>query len=100
VLHGLIVRPYRWPVPCHLIRVNPSLLSEEHLGSRVLLSEKVGQCLRQFHQAGFVHGDIRDTNIMVKKNLNQDGLSFLVIDFDSGGEMKQMRYPLNLTRTY
>ena len=87
----------------NLIRDNPSLLSEEHLGSRNLLSEKVGQCLRQFHQAGFVHGDIRDTNIMVKKILIQDGfndgLSFLVVDFDSCGEMKQVRYPLNLNTT-
>jgi len=30
----------------NLIRDNLSLLSEEHLGSRNLLSEKVGQCLR------------------------------------------------------
>ena len=83
----------------NLIRDDRSLLSEENLSSRNLLSEKVGQCLRQFHQAGFVHGDIRDTNIMVKKTLNQDGLSFLVVDFDSCGEMKQVRYPLNLNTT-
>ena len=50
--------------------------------------------MRQFHQAGFVHGDICDMNIMVKETLNQDGLSFLVIDFDSCGELKQARYPL------
>jgi hypothetical protein len=84
-----------------LIRDNPSLLSEEHLGSRNLLSEKVGQCLRQFHQAGFVHGDIRDTNLMAK-TLDQGGFndgSFLVVDYDSSGEMKQVRYPLNLNTT-
>ena len=61
----------------NLIRDDRSLLSEENLSSRNLLSEKVGQCLRQFHHAGFVHGDIRDTNIMVKKKKsslnNQDG---------------------------
>jgi len=85
----------------NLIRNNLSLLSERHLGSRNLLSEKVGQCLRQFHQAGFVHGDIRDTNIMVK-TLNQGGFndgSFLVVDYDSCGEMEQVRYPLNLNTT-
>jgi hypothetical protein len=43
--------------------------------------------------------DIRDTNIMVKKTLNQDWLSFLLVDFDSCGEMKQVRYPLNLNTT-
>ena len=81
----------------------PNLLSEEHLVSRNLLSKKVRQCLRQFHQDGFVHGDIRDTNIMVKNTLIQDGfndgLSFLVVDFDSCGKMKQVRYPLNLNTT-
>ena len=82
----------------NLIRDNLDLLSEEHLGARNFLSEKVRQCLRQFHQAGFVHGDIRDTNIMVK-TLKQGGFtdgSFLVVDYDSSGKVKQVRYPLNL----
>lgn len=85
----------------NLLRDNPILSSEEHLGSRNLLSEKVGQCLRQLHRAGFVHGDIRDTNLMVKA-LNRDGFidwSFLVIDYDSCGKMMQVRYPLNLNTT-
>ncbi|KAJ3499972.1 hypothetical protein NLJ89_g9993 [Agrocybe chaxingu] len=84
----------------NLIRDNPDFLSEEHLGARNCLSEKVGQCLRQFHQAGFVHGDIRDTNIMVKtlKRGGNDG-SFLVVDYDSSGRIKQARYPLNLNTT-
>ena len=62
------------------------------LGSCNLLSEKVRQCLWQFHQAGFVHGDICDTNIMVK-TLNRGGFndwSFLVVDYDSCGAMKQV----------
>jgi len=50
--------------------------------------------LRQFHQAGFVHGDIRDTNIMVKTLImNWGGFSdgsFLVIDYDSCGKIKQV----------
>jgi len=85
----------------NLIRDNLDLLSEEHLGARTFLSEKVTHCLRQFHQAGFVHGDIRDTNIMVK-TLDQGGLSdgsFLVVDYDSCGKIKQVRYPLNLNTT-
>ncbi|KXN90928.1 hypothetical protein AN958_03203 [Leucoagaricus sp. SymC.cos] len=85
----------------NLIRDNLDLLSKEHLGARKLLSEKVRQCLRQLHQAGFVHGDIRDTNIMVK-TLSQGGFkdgSFLVVDYDSCGKIKQARYPLNLNTT-
>jgi tRNA A-37 threonylcarbamoyl transferase component Bud32 len=82
----------------NLLRDNLILSLEEHLGSRKLLSEKVGQSLRQLHGAGFVHGDIRDTNLMVKAP-NQDGFidwSFMVVDYDSCGKMKQVRYPLNL----
>ena len=48
-----------------------------------------------------MHGDIRDTNIMVK-TLNKGGFndgSFLVVDYDSCGEMEQVRYPLNLNTT-
>ena len=44
---------------------------------------------------------IRDTNIMVK-TLSQSGFndwSFRVVDYDSCGEMKQVRYPLNLNTT-
>jgi hypothetical protein len=83
----------------NLIRDNPGLLSEEHLGSRNVLSEKIGQCLRQFHQAGFVHGDFRDTNIIVKA-LNQGGFndrSFLLVNYDACGEIgSKVRYLPNL----
>ena len=85
----------------NLVQDNPVLLSEEHLVARNCLSEKVRKCLRQFHKAGFVHGDIRDTNIMVK-TLERGGFndgSFLVVDYDSCGITKQVRYPLNLNTT-
>jgi hypothetical protein len=78
-----------------LIQDNPELLSEEHLESRNLLSSNLGLCLRQFHEAGFVHGDFRDTNIMVKTGGFSDG-DFLVIDYDWSGKMSQARYPLDV----
>jgi hypothetical protein len=47
------------------------------------------------HQAGFVHGDIRDTNIMVRK----DGeTGFMLVDFDWAGEIGMVRYPMNVNR--
>ena len=78
-----------------LIQGNVRLLSKEHLSSRNLLSENVRKCLEDFHQANFVHGDIRNTNLMVKKSSFGDG-SFLMVDYDSCGEIGQVRYPLNL----
>ena len=82
----------------NLLQDNPILSSKEHLGSCKLLLEEVGQCLRQFHRAGFVHGDIRDTNLMVRAPNPVDFIdwSFLVVDYDSCGKMKQVRYPLDL----
>ena len=57
----------------NLIQVNPGLLSKEHLESRNVLSKNIGQCLRQFHEAGFAHGDFGERNIMVKTGGFSDG---------------------------
>jgi hypothetical protein len=47
-----------------------------------------------------VHADARNTNIMVKKVGSVDvlllNLSFLLVDFDAAGEIRQVRYPLDL----
>ncbi|KDR71093.1 hypothetical protein GALMADRAFT_144169 [Galerina marginata CBS 339.88] len=79
----------------NLLQRNPDLLLEEHLHTRNFISEQIRQCLQQFHQAGFVHGDIRDANIMVKPLEWGDG-PFLIVDYDSCGGIKQVRYPLYL----
>ena len=45
------------------------------------------------HQAGYVHGDIRGANLMVRK----DGfLGFMLIDFDWAGEIGKAQYPINM----
>ena len=65
--------------------------AEEHMN-------KVRACLAEFHQAGFVHGDFRDTNVMVR-TLNRGGLkdgSFRIVDFDSCGRIEKARYPFIL----
>jgi hypothetical protein len=42
-----------------------------------------------------VHGDIRDTNVMVRK----DGeMGFMLVDFDWAGEIGVVRYPMNVNR--
>jgi serine/threonine protein kinase len=47
------------------------------------------------HQAGYVHGDIRDTNVMVRKD-GQKG--FMLVDFDWAGEISEARYPMYVNR--
>ncbi len=47
----------------------------------------------ELHQQGFVHGDIRDTNVLVRK----DGMKgFMLVDFDWAGKIGDVRYPMNV----
>jgi hypothetical protein len=79
----------------NFIQDNPDLLSKDNEGTRNLFLQKFRDCLIQLHQAGLVHGDVRNTNIMVK-TIGLDDLSFLLVDYDSGGKIQQVRYPLDL----
>ncbi|KAF8325050.1 uncharacterized protein EI90DRAFT_3129111 [Cantharellus anzutake] len=45
------------------------------------------------HQNEFVHGDIRTTNIMVRKD-GKPGI--LLVDFDWAGKIGEVRYPMNV----
>ena len=57
--------------------------------------EEIRQKLTSLHQANYVHGDIRDMNIMVRK----DGVQgFKLVDFDWSGTIGQVRYPMNVYR--
>jgi hypothetical protein len=57
--------------------------------------EDITRKLISLHQENFVHGDIRDTNIMVKK----DGVQgFKFVDFDWSGRIGDVRYPTNVYR--
>ncbi|KAJ8580322.1 hypothetical protein M405DRAFT_778345 [Rhizopogon salebrosus TDB-379] len=51
--------------------------------------------LVSLHQESLVHGDIRDTNIMVKKD-GSPGILF--VDFDWSGKIGEIRYPMNVYR--
>lgn len=50
---------------------------------------KLENFLERLHKAGFVHGDIRDTNIMV----SPDGKNFKLVDFDWAGKAGVTYYP-------
>ena len=47
------------------------------------------------HQQGYVHGDLRDTNLMVRKN---GAPEMMLFDFDWAGEIGKVRYPINVNR--
>ena len=61
------------------------------------LKDNIRTFLEEMHQAGWVHGDLRSTNVMVKKS-GLDG-SFHFIDFDWSGKNQQVVYPLFLNTT-
>ena len=54
---------------------------------------ELSKVLNHFHDAGFVHGDIRDANTMVFKN---DETKFMIIDFDWSGRVGEARYPADV----
>ncbi|KAF8076836.1 hypothetical protein FPV67DRAFT_1618798 [Lyophyllum atratum] len=58
-----------------------------------LLHDEIKASVEELHQAGYVHGDMRDVNVMVARN--GDGKSLLV-DFDWAGIINEARYPMNV----
>jgi serine/threonine protein kinase len=69
-------------------------LCDSHLHAPHRIFTKIEEKLNELHQHSFVHGDIRDTNIMISKDKER----FMLIDFDWGGEIGKARYPMNVNR--
>ncbi len=65
----------------------------EHLPQA--LFESIGMQLQTLHAQGLVHGDLRDSNIMVGK---EDRTKFMIIDFDWAGAIGSAEYPPNVNR--
>ncbi|KAF8422596.1 hypothetical protein L210DRAFT_3571233 [Boletus edulis BED1] len=60
------------------------------------LIDNITNALRQLHERGYVHGDVRETNILVSR---VDKTKFVLVDFDWAGKIKEVRYPMNVNRT-
>jgi serine/threonine protein kinase len=73
------------------------MLYEAYPGDRKLLSEDIAVFLLDLHQEGWVHGDIRNSNIMVKKSSPCE--TFQLVDFDWSGRIGEARYPLDVNTT-
>ncbi|KAG2335903.1 hypothetical protein BDR05DRAFT_978881 [Suillus weaverae] len=52
--------------------------------------DSIGKHLETLHARKLVHGDIRDTNILLKR---EDRTQFMIIDFDWAGVADVVRYP-------
>jgi serine/threonine protein kinase len=58
-----------------------------------ILQPRVERVVKALHNEGLVHGDLRDTNLLVGKNGKED---VLLIDFDWAGMEGEVRYPINI----
>lgn len=65
------------------------------MDARAHFHEEITATIEKLHQRGFVHGDIRASNILVKKN-GEPGIK--LIDFDWAGVIGEVRYPMNVNR--
>lgn len=57
----------------------------------------IAKKLTAIHEAGYVHGDLRDTNIMSRKS---DAEDFKFIDFDWAGRVNETTYPPFVNREF
>lgn len=65
-----------------------------------MVKSKVIKMIEMLHNEGFVHGDIRDTNLLVDRNsLSSDGdteAKVHFIDFDWAGCIGEAKYPIDI----
>lgn len=61
------------------------------------ITARTQEIVKSLHDAGFVHGDIRDTNVMVQKE-GDPAERILLIDFDWAGKIGEVKYPMNVNR--
>jgi serine/threonine protein kinase len=67
---------------------------------QVKLAPEVQRVVSVLHAGGFVHGDIRGVNLMVRRNWNEtdDAKNVLLVDFDWAGPTGSTYYPPNVNR--
>jgi len=58
------------------------------------LEGRVTDVVWRMHNAGFVHGDLRDTNILVDVTANNDGVK--IVDWDWAGAQGSVEYPISI----
>jgi hypothetical protein len=68
---------------------------EEITAKRCSAIDEIRSGLVMLHQAGYVHGDIRDANVMVPKD---GSTGFMLVDFDWAGKIGVVRYPALVNR--
>jgi serine/threonine protein kinase len=92
-LHGFESIPGGWKmVVMEYIGESYQLLSELESDNREPFKDSIQQSVSLLHEHGFVHGDLRPSNVLVSKSDSKA----LIIDFDAAGKAGEVVYPPNL----
>jgi hypothetical protein len=92
-LHGFERIPGGWNmVVMQYYGETHQLLSELEPKNRESYRRSIDRGVLLLHESGFVHGDLRASNVLVSKNHQKA----LIIDFDAAGEADKVVYPPNL----
>jgi serine/threonine protein kinase len=92
-LHGFESIPGGWKmVVMEYIDESYQLLSEVEPMNREQFRDSIQHSVSLLHKYGFVHGDLRTSNILVSKSHSKA----LIIDFDAAGKAGEVVYPPNL----
>ncbi|TDL21501.1 hypothetical protein BD410DRAFT_704093, partial [Rickenella mellea] len=63
----------------------------------VKVRSKVKNVVNTLHEGGFVHGDVRDINILIDpKSLESDDVKVHLIDVDWAGRVGEAKYPIDI----
>ncbi|KAG1720973.1 uncharacterized protein EDB91DRAFT_1064611 [Suillus paluster] len=91
-LRGFEQLPGGWYMAVMDRLVAYDVLADLPIGERIprCVFDAIGEQLKTLHARQLVHGDIRDTNILLKTD---DRTKFMIIDFDWAGVEEVVRYP-------
>jgi serine/threonine protein kinase len=92
-LHGFESIPGGWKmVVMQCMGESYQLLSQLEPENRERFKDSIQQGVSLLHKHGFVHGDLRPSNVLVSKREPKA----LIIDFDAAGEADKVVYPPHL----
>ncbi|KAF8125061.1 hypothetical protein K438DRAFT_1648882 [Mycena galopus ATCC 62051] len=57
---------------------------------------RVTTALQNLHRAGFVHGNVRDVNVLVRNAMSDGSADIILVDWDWAGKEGDVKYPANL----
>lgn len=71
---------------------------EDSHADRDQLRSRVTQAMEVLHQGGYVHGDLRDVNLMIRKEgeVSSENPGVMLLDFDWAGKLETALYPPNV----